>query len=1603
MRKKDGEIVDIANTPLSLTAKSVTLLPVSNRSDIDRKRSLFMKILKDEFLRELNYLWEVANGRAVPRDTVVTQILQPLISVARAIPVPWVGAVVQTFNIVAGFAANRVRNQRIAVVASLKTELDIPRLSVLLDTVAREALRRYESFIIDRLSDDLEMGVVPFAKAGARRMIEYISHHRVVDVSTGGITLTLNEATLLAGLIEGQSGAWIEGFSNHVLQLKKTQMDSLARSKPKTVDAEDVYARAGFRQFEIKDGRLVDILYSRAQPKHHELPEWKKFQATVKGKIRPFGDFGYVRFSKQDGIFVQNPEVGYVLMPLQVIRDRYDFSVQDAKVLSPLLLAELKASSHSMIQVDRATIAQYISWEKTKKDSGLIDYVRDVLHYPLVQQVICGDDLSGLPFAGLNLSHSDLSGAILSGDLTLTNLSHSYLVGTVFQGVTSAHKISLNNSHCEYLSAEGVDFQGGDLTQTNFEYASLKGINLIGCKMLGARWEFADLTNVRSDVDVLREQSQQMQGLQKELLAQRQEFQTMTALLQGQIETLQKTAQQLATQLEQQESAPFKTLSTQVQTLLQHQENRLTLEVEYQKELSRLRERLAQGGNAQEIKQLQTELQKTEQELKYLQTGTALRATMSQFKADFQQQSQGLDEELKASLIALAFRVDQDCQAAFADQSKRLSHLEQEFSELGAVLAQRLTKLEGRVDVVEQWIQNTEVILVQQQTEKEEAKQTLRELKAAMHSLRQELQKDREDRQLQEQKITEMRRKINGAADAKQVRQLQLELQALQEQSVTGGKPPQQPPQLQKALQARQLEIKRQKEVTERAAVNATVRQKLQPKITQLTEQEQQWIRIINDLNLNWTEHVSAQEDALAHLREVFNETNAACEQRILRLEADVGQLKSWAQQTQARLNDFEKEEGDTRLQVKALQEEMSRWVEQQQKYQAELDALRATSPQSAEKSKAEQRLHALAGELQSEAKENPVSQKLRAIHSLYSGQQADLEAAIALDEGLRASLESDQAEISEKIKILAEIAENFQHKQEGALQKFQGEVQAAIAALSLRVDGVAKEVKAIEHRIDISDPRYTVAVRLKTLRLKVLEDKYITRELDYYIAPNGQNFPGSEASTPLMEWVRSNFLNNSVQTLLLQGPGGAGKSTFNRYLLRDLWNDSAWEQFQPGQAAPKAYVPFFVPLGSNRVDPGRLFDYLRHLPELIEDFTDAEINILKSDYRILWIADGYDEMPGNIKLNLYARNGIDEYQGRAKLLISRRSDPPLTGLEEKTYFIPSAHTPMKPLYQSYYVAPFTEAQTKAYIDQYLAKKREKLKQATQSPSEDEPSHGGILLWDSSTKYLQHFKQIAGIEQLINTPFLLMITIETLPTIVLEIEREHARSPQKSKTVTADSKMELTRKKLLAGFVDNWFNRQAVQKALPAGEFLQDPRGFLGDDAVDEVEAKLQRADDIQICLLKMGYLMFCQDFAKHLQAEKRVVVQYPPLEAKRESRFQGGASSPPSRSEPPSWINELFDPKDHDMRCCRRGSPLKTQSLNQGKIEYGFLHALLIDYFVSTILDQQAQKMASSSTPSPAPKSTSVTLSSGPSLLANSAGRGKPPLLKPPFLSPFN
>jgi WD40 repeat protein/serine/threonine protein kinase len=494
-------------------------------------------------------------------------------------------------------------------------------------------------------------------------------------------------------------------------------------------------------------------------------------------------------------------------------------------------------------------------------------------------------------------------------------------------------------------------------------------------------------------------------------------------------------------------------------------------------------------------------------------------------------------------------------------------------------------------------------------------------------------------------------------------------------------------------------------------------------------------------------------------------------------------------------------------------------------------------------------------------------------------------------------------------------------------------------------------------HWQDKQSAHYTLGMKLQRLRQAVLADPYIKQELSCYIPPNGQAQADAGTSEPLYPWVVRELLQGDAQVLLLQGLAGAGKSTFNRHLLQTLWKDPMWQTYRPGDPVLTVFIPVFIPLQSAQVKPVQLWDYYHHLPE-IGGLTSDEINILQQRYRTLWIADGYDEMPGAVAPNLYDANRLEDYQGRVKLLIGCRSQR-VQASSEMDSFAPHAQDGSvdRSLYRTRFIAAFNPEQTQHYIEKYVTQHR------------DDPDHPKD--WDTA-RYQAAFAAFPELKTLIDTPFMLWMTLSILPELAKEQAQSKAQHEKdkndgrKTKQVkemkdgkeiksasssVATHKPQITRAALYDQFMAIWFIRQA-RKAWQQHSYLQDPAAILGKEQTQVLKQQAAQAsgDDVQVYWLRAAYRAYCLRLAEQITHAGQVSLIMPVKEAKENKRSQEINQN--------DWPSRLLSDAPDSVRL-RQGCPLYESSDHAWR----FIHASLLDYFMTTAV---AEGLPAKSTDSP-------------------------------------
>ncbi|BBE09987.1 Putative uncharacterized protein [Mycoavidus cysteinexigens] len=268
-------------------------------------------------------------------------------------------------------------------------------------------------------------------------------------------------------------------------------------------------------------------------------------------------------------------------------------------------------------------------------------------------------------------------------------------------------------------------------------------------------------------------------------------------------------------------------------------------------------------------------------------------------------------------------------------------------------------------------------------------------------------------------------------------------------------------------------------------------------------------------------------------------------------------------------------------------------------------------------------------------------------------------------------------------------------------------------------------------------------------------KDNEIKEALAMYVAPECTLIINTKERFSLEEKVRDFLASEEKKVLLLLGVAGSGKSTFNRYLARSLWEAYDKEANKSGQTP----IPLFIPLSSLKEPNNNLIsEYLKK-----EKFAEDQIADLKANYCFIFILDGYDEIKDRARL-FYVENELDEWQ--AKVIVTSR--PEYLGDRYERQFHPKGQAY---LLQTYQLAPFSDLTIEEYVNKYESSYPELEKSVAE--------HRGIL-------------DRPEVKDLIRNPFLLKLSLSELPTLAEKYK---------------DSSQRITRLALYDQFVESWFER----------------------------------------------------------------------------------------------------------------------------------------------------------------------------------------------------
>lgn len=379
----------------------------------------------------------------------------------------------------------------------------------------------------------------------------------------------------------------------------------------------------------------------------------------------------------------------------------------------------------------------------------------------------------------------------------------------------------------------------------------------------------------------------------------------------------------------------------------------------------------------------------------------------------------------------------------------------------------------------------------------------------------------------------------------------------------------------------------------------------------------------------------------------------------------------------------------------------------------------------------------------------------------------------------------------------------------------------------------------------------------------KIIIDKLFLNDFpdqELFIPVNGSRSFSYDNDKPLEDEVNA-FLGSDKKVLLLLGNAGSGKTMFLQRLA--IERSKILDYQSP--------IPIYISLPS-------LKDPIHHLiQETFKDkykFTDEQIESLKASRKFIFILDSYDEM--SRYGNLYNTNLLKEWNAHV-IIACRTQWLKRDSGNYNNIFVPSENG--HPLYKKYdeiHIVPFSPDKINSYIKQYLEVKQKELT--------DE--------WKEFKTYEQYIHSIPRLLELITNPFILKITMETMPAIVAKFGNREL-----------SERLILTEVDLYDGYIQNWFQRQEMKLSENNEEFPD----------VDSIRA--------------------FKSFAKKLAVAMHVA-------GKTEITY----SSTENNEENEKWGKFLGSEVSKEDTIGRKGCPLRKPEANR----FAFLHTSIQEYFVS-------------------------------------------------------
>lgn len=443
---------------------------------------------------------------------------------------------------------------------------------------------------------------------------------------------------------------------------------------------------------------------------------------------------------------------------------------------------------------------------------------------------------------------------------------------------------------------------------------------------------------------------------------------------------------------------------------------------------------------------------------------------------------------------------------------------------------------------------------------------------------------------------------------------------------------------------------------------------------------------------------------------------------------------------------------------------------------------------------------------------------------------------------------------------------------------------------------------KALPSLSSLSGQEVDVIAQKTVLKVKQSKHNY-SDDLNFYVPLTGcleRNYSDKlDVENQLKQFVSK----KNKKIMLLLGQAGAGKSLFCQSMARKFLKDKAFDQNLVLYVSLTTLATPYQGLIKSALKPFNI--------------TDIEVEALKrAKVPMLLFLDGYDEL--STHQNIYVTNQLDQW-AHMKVVISCRSSF-LIGRDShyESFFVPVVgQQRMRSHLTEITLIPFSEDQIKRYIELFLNNMPKALHAALshdwralkqKHTSKTTTVFSDILKkmnwdhWRQAKVYYEWISRVPGVKALVQTPFLLRMTMEILPALIQFYTKEASEKK---------GLMMVTRSIIYDFFVKKLFERQE-DKLILAG--------------------KLPNDRDI-----KEDYAEYSRELANEMHRKDIHYVDYSP----GTSLFGKKVTI---------W-DTFFSTKNADMIRAREGCPLRQIQVDteKGRVtRTQFIHSSLQVYFTS-------------------------------------------------------